>query len=95
MNNCPHCGYQPAHIEQPCPECGRYATKIAELIAEQEADALAHSWRGQYQKIIHAPDKSQACLATFKKIWQSLPNKARFTLFVIFVFVFALIITVL
>ena len=95
MNNCPHCGHECSKTETRCPECGAFYPTIAELIAEEEAYEIAHSWRGRYQKILNAPDRKQALLIESKQIWADLPTKARFTLFVIFVFVFALIVTVL
>jgi hypothetical protein len=95
MNHCPHCGHQRSKTEQKCPECGRFYSKIMELIAEEEAYEIAHSWRGRYQRIINAANSKQALLTELKQIWHGLPTKARFTLFVIFVFVFALVVSVL
>jgi len=44
---------------------------------------------------LDAPDRKQALLAELKQFAAGLSTRAWFTLFVIFVFVFALVITVL
>ncbi len=95
MNNCPSCGHECSKTETRCPECGAFCSKIAELIAEEEAYEAAHSLRGRWQKIWNAPDRKQAVLAEFKQFWAGLSITGKFSLFVIFVFVFALIVTVL
>jgi uncharacterized membrane protein YvbJ len=95
MNNCPSCGHQRVNNETRCPECGAYYSKIFELIAEEEAYELEHSFRGHWQKILNAADKKQAVSAEFKQFWTGLTVKAKFTLFVIFVFVFAMTAAVL
>ena len=95
MNNCPSCGYERNKTDLRCPECGVFYPTLAELIAEEEAFEAAHSLRGRWQKILESPDRKHALLTELKQIVADLSTKARFTLFVIFVFVFALIITVL
>jgi hypothetical protein len=95
MNNCPSCNHERSKTDVRCPECGVFYPTIAELIAEEEAYEAAHSWRGHWQKILDAPDMKHALLAELKQFWAGLSTKAKFTLFVIFVFEFALIITVL
>ena len=95
MNNCPSCGHERINNEIRCPECGAFYSKVIELIAEEEAYELEHSFRGHWQKFLDAPDKKQALWAEIKQFWAGLSIKARFSLFVIFAFVFALIVTVL
>ena len=95
MNNCRFCGHERSTSELRCPECGVFYPTIAELIAEEEAYEAAHSFRGHCQKILDAPDRKQALLAELKQFAAGLSTRAWFTLFVIFVFVFALVITVL
>jgi hypothetical protein len=95
MNNCRACGHERGLSELRCPECGAFYPTIAQLIAEEEAYEVAHSFRGHCQKIWDAPDRKQALLAEVKQFAAELSIKAWFTLFVIFVFVFALIVTVL
>jgi hypothetical protein len=95
MNNCRVCGHERRISELRCPECGAFYPTIAELIAEEEAYEAEHSFRGHCQKILNAPDRKRALLAELKHFAAGLSTRAWFTLFVIFVFVFALVITVL
>jgi hypothetical protein len=95
MNNCPSCGHERSKTETRCPACGTFYPTIAELLAEEEAYEAAHSWRGHWQRIYDAPDRKQALLAELKQFWAGLSIQGKFSLFVIFVFVFALIVTVL
>lgn len=95
MSKCPSCGHERIKTETRCLECGVFYPTLAELIAEEEAFEAAHSLRGRWKKILESPDRKQALLTELKLVWTTLSNTARFTLFVIFVFVFALIITVL
>lgn len=95
MNNCPSCGHERSNTEARCPECGAFYPTIAELIAAEEAYEFAHSFRGRWQKIWDAPDRKHALLAEIKQFLAGLSKEGWFALFVIFVFVFALIVTVL
>jgi hypothetical protein len=95
MNNCPSCGHERSKTETRCPACGAFYPTIAELLAEEEAYEAAHSWRGRWQKIWGATDRKQAVLEECKQFWTGLSLTGKFSLFVIFVFVFALIVTVL
>jgi predicted ATP-dependent serine protease len=95
MNNCRFCGHERSKTEPRCPACGAFYPTIADLIAEEEAYEAAHSFRGYCQKIWDAPDRKQALLTELKQFAAGLSTKAWFTLFVIFVFMFALIVTVL
>jgi hypothetical protein len=95
MSNCPSCGQERIKTDLRCSGCGAFYSKLAELIAEEEAYEAEHSFQGRWQKILDAPDKKQAIFAELKRFVAGLSIKARFSLFVIFVFVFALIVTVL
>jgi hypothetical protein len=75
--------------------CGKFYSKIAELIAEEEAEEERRSLRGQLRRIVGAEDIKAALKAEIKQVIAGLSRKARFTLFVIFVFVFALVVSVL
>jgi uncharacterized membrane protein YvbJ len=95
MSNCSFCGHKRNKGDLRCPECGTFYPTLAELLAEEEAYEFEHSWRGHWQKIRTAPDKKQALLIELKLFWAGLELRAKFSLFVIFAFVFALIINVL
>ena len=71
-----------------------YST-IAELIAEEEANEEKHSFRGRCKRILNADDIKHELLVEPAQVKAELSKKAIFTLFVIFVFVFALVLSVL
>jgi len=95
MKNCVFCGHARVSGTNACPACGRFYSKIAELIAEEEAEEERRSWRGRLRRIVKAEDVKTATKLELTQLIEGLSGKARFTLFVIFVFVFALIVTVL
>lgn len=78
-----------------CPKCGAFYSKIAEIIAEQEAQEEMQTFRGRCKRIFNAEDVKQELLGELKRIWAGLTKKGVFSLFVIFVFVFALVVSVL
>lgn len=95
MKKCSFCGYEQMDNGVKCPECGRFYSKIMQLIEEEQAYEYEHSLRGRYQRIVNAASVKQELMAEMKMIISGLDKKARFTLFVIFVFIFALLVTVL
>lgn len=95
MSKCPTCGADRLPGATVCPVCGRFYSKIIELIAAEEADEERRSWRGRLKRIVGADDVRAALKNEVKLAVAGLNTKARFTLFVIFVFVFALVVTVL
>lgn len=95
MKKCPFCGHSSMDAGAKCTECGRYYSKVLQLIEEEQAYEYEHSLRGRYQRIINATSIKQELKSEIREIIKGLDNKARFTLFVIFAFVFALIVTVL
>jgi uncharacterized membrane protein YvbJ len=95
MNKCSVCGHERNDRDLKCPECGSFYTKIAEIIAEQEAQEELQTFRGRCKRILNSDDVKHELLAELKLMWAGLSKKGVFALFVIFVFVFALIVTVL
>ncbi len=95
MNKCPVCGHQGNGRDMKCPECGSFYSRITEIIAEQEAQEEMQTWRGRCKRILNSDDVKQEFLDELKRIRAGLTNKALFALFVIFVFVFALVVSVL
>lgn len=95
MNKCSVCGHERNDRDMKCPECGSFYSKIAELIAEQEAQEEMRTLRGRCKRILASGDVKQALLAELKLVWTGLTKTGVFALFVIFVFVFALIVSVL
>lgn len=95
MNKCSVCGHERNDRDVKCPKCGSFYSKIAEIIAEQEAQEAMQTFRGRCKRILGSEDVKQALLTELKLIWAGLTKKGVFALFVIFVFVFALVVSVL
>jgi hypothetical protein len=53
------------------------------------------TFRGRCKKILSSDDVKQEVLSELKLMWAGLTKKGVFALFVIFVFVFALVVSVL
>jgi uncharacterized membrane protein YvbJ len=95
MNKCSVCGHERNDRDMKCPKCGSYYSKIAEIIAEQEAQEEMQTLRGRCKRILGSDDIKQELLAELRLIRSGLTNRGMFALFVIFVFVFALVVSVL
>ncbi|MDP1663668.1 MAG: hypothetical protein Q8L79_00970 [Methylobacter sp.] len=95
MNKCSVCGHERNDRDMKCPECGSYYSKIAEIIAEQEAQEEMQTFRGQCKRILNSDDIKHELLAELRLIRSRLTKRGMFALFVIFVFVFALVVSVL
>lgn len=95
MNKCPSCGHERKDSDLKCPECGSFYSKIAELIADEEANEEKHSFRGRCKRILNADDIKHELLVELNQVKAGLTKKAIFTIFVIIAFVFALILSVL
>jgi len=95
MNQCSVCGHERNDRDIKCPECGHFYSKIAEIIAEQEAQEDMQTFRGRCKRIFNAEDSKLALQAELKLMREGLTKKGLFALFVIFVFVFALVASVL
>ncbi|MGR8952748.1 MAG: zinc-ribbon domain-containing protein [Gammaproteobacteria bacterium] len=95
MKKCPACGHENPLDATQCPKCGRYYSKIIELLDQAAAEEEAQSFRGQCRRIFQADNIKLALKAELTRWWAGLGGRAKFTLFVIFVFVFALVASVL
>ena len=95
MNKCPSCGYENNKNEMRCPECGSFYSKVIEIIAQEEADEELQTFRGQCKRILNSGNIKQELRAELERMKTGLTVKAKFSLFVIFVFIFALIVSVL
>lgn len=95
MRKCPACGHENPLSETKCPKCGSYYSKIIELIDQEAADEEERSFRGRCRRIFGAENVKLALKAEVERGWAGLGGRAKFTLFVIFVFVFALVVSVL
>ena len=95
MNTCSVCGHERNDHDMKCPKCGHFYSKIIEIIAEQEALEEMQTFRGRCKRILDSDDVKQALLSELRLIKAELTKKGMFALFVIFVFVFALVVSVL
>lgn len=95
MNKCSVCGHQRNDQDMKCPECGNFYSKIAEIIAEQEAEEEMQTFRGRCKRIFQSDDVKHELLAELRMMREGLTKRGMFALFVIFVFVFALFVSVL
>lgn len=92
---CPACGHQRHGNDMKCPECGSFYSRITQIIAEQEELEEMQTFRGRCKRILASGNIKQGVLAEWRTIKEGLTKKGMFALFVIFVFVFALIVSVL
>ena len=77
------------------PQMRELLFQIIELIDKEAAEEEDQSFRGQCRRIFQADNVKLALKAELKRFWAGLGGRAKFTLFVIFVFVFALVVSVL
>ncbi len=95
MNKCPQCGQVRQAEEYRCLSCGCFYSQLDEILAEEQAIKERNSLKGRANVIMQADDSWQALQAELKAIKENTPRRTIFTLWVIFAFVFALIVTVL
>ncbi len=95
MNKCPSCGFDNPKAEMRCPECGSFYSKIIEIIAQEEADEAAQTFRGHCQRILQSGNIKQALRTELTTMKAALTTKAKISLWVIAIFIFALIVSVL
>ncbi|MGZ5050012.1 MAG: hypothetical protein ACXWF8_07675 [Methylobacter sp.] len=92
---CPACGHERNGNEMKCPECGSFYSRITQIIAEQEELEEMETFSGRWKRNLESGGIKQAVLAELNAFKQGLSKQGKFALFVIFVFVFALIVSVL
>jgi uncharacterized membrane protein YvbJ len=95
MNKCPQCGQQRKADEYKCPNCGCFYSQLDEILAGEDAEKEKKSFKGRLKAVIRADNPKQALFNELQNVKENTPGKTMFTLVVIFVFVFALIVSVL
>lgn len=95
MKQCPVCGYQNNHDDMRCPECGRFYSKVVELIDELANEEENASFAGRWRQFLANNDKKRALHQEWLRFKSGLTLQGKLSLWVIFVFVFALMVTVL
>ncbi len=91
MKKCPYCGFENQEPTPRCPECGGYYSKIIELIDQAAAEEEKNSGAARYRRIIQSGNIKQAIISEIRQIVDGLSGQAKLTLWVVFVFVFALV----
>jgi predicted ATP-dependent serine protease len=95
MKKCLSCGYENNKTDMRCPECGAFYSKVIEIITQEEADEALQTFRGQCQRILKSGQIKHELRTEWQRFKAGLTPKAKLSLWVIFVFVFALIVSIL
>ena len=95
MKECPSCGYRSLQEQMRCPECGAFYSKILELIEQEAEEEESDSLKGLCKRVLQADGKKEAIKIEWLKFKAGLTLKAKVALWVVFVFVFALMVSVI
>ncbi|MGR8980011.1 MAG: hypothetical protein ACU84H_07985 [Gammaproteobacteria bacterium] len=95
MKTCPNCGHETDVAGIKCPVCGHYYSKIIELIDEEAQNEEKNSFRGRCQRIFRSDNIKRQFALELNSIAGGLSKTAKFTLLIVFIFIFALIVSVL
>lgn len=95
MNKCPQCGQQRKADEYRCLSCGCFFSQLDEILAAEEAEKERKSFKGRLKAIGNAENRKQALIDELNSIRQNTPNQTLFTFVIIFVFIFALFVSVM
>ncbi len=95
MNKCPSCGWVRTEGAVKCAQCGRFFSKVMEIISAEEAEEELLTFRGQCKRILQSGDIKGELLAEYKRFKEGLSRKGLFTLYVIVAFIFLLTLSVL
>ncbi|WP_347987567.1 hypothetical protein [Methylomonas sp. AM2-LC] len=95
MRNCPQCGKARKGEEFKCPTCDVFYSKLDELLYEEQQKNEQNTLKGRLKIIFAADNRKQAAVAELTHIWKTTPLKTKITLWTIFAFVFALVVSVL
>lgn len=94
-NQCPQCGYRRQGEEKKCPKCDIYYSVIDEFLAEEEAKDERDLLKTRLKRIWRAQDRKQAFKAELKDYYSQMPKGSVFVLYVIAVFIFAMLMAVI
>ena len=95
MNNCPECGHQREGDEYKCPKCDCFYSQLDEILATEEEEKESRSLKGRLKSIQKSDDSINAFKQEFNKLKDATTEKALLTLALIFMFVFALVLSVM
>lgn len=95
MNECPQC-HQPRKAEEyKCPKCDCYYSQLDEILAKEEAEREKKSFKGRFKTAKKSKGSKQAFSDEIDRLREETPLRTKFTLIVICLFVFALVISVM
>lgn len=95
MRKCPQCGQHRKTDEYRCLSCGCFYSHLDEILAAEEAEQERQSVKGRLQHIMAANNSKQALFDELLNIKENTPTRTFLTLAFIFIFIFALIVSVL
>jgi len=95
MNTCPQCGRPRKGEVYQCPQCGVFYSEIDRILFEQEHEAEINTLKGRLKIILAAENRKQALLNELKIYWRNLTLKGKFTIWLIFIFIFWVVAVVL
>jgi hypothetical protein len=95
MNKCPKCGQQRQADEYRCFTCGCFYSRLDEILADEEAEREKKSFKGRLKMIRTADNPKQALINELRTLKENTPQQTFLTFGVIFIFIFALIVSVL
>lgn len=95
MNICPECGRRREGDEYKCPECDCYYSQLDEILAAEEAELERRSLKGRLRAVREADNSIEAFRNECRRLKENTPLRTKFTLLVIFIFVFALVVSVM
>ena len=95
MNTCPACGQTRQAEEYRCLKCGCFYSQLDEILAAEQAEQEKHTFKGRLKAVRAADNPRQALVAELRSIKAQTPARTFVTLAVIFMFVFALMVSVL
>ncbi len=95
MNQCPQCGQKRQADEYRCLTCGCFYSQLDEILAQEEEKKQRFSVKGRTRAIMQADAPWQAFKDELNTIKANTPRRTMLTLWVIFFFIFALVVSVL
>lgn len=95
MTQCPQCNHQRKGEEYKCPECNCFYSPLDEVLATEAAEIEKRSFKGRLKAIKSANNSIEAFKQEYQRLEETTPYSTFLALGVIFVFIFALIISVM
>lgn len=95
QKKCVQCGYPKETLETRCPNCGSLNSKIDDILAREEIELQRHTLSGRFKAVLNAENRREEFFVHLKSIKESLPEQSLFIIFVVFVFIFALVFSVM